>query len=143
MHSLDQISDGDRIGRNLDAPQQVKRPATAFGSPGSDHTIKRIDLNEALIQHAEATYTMRFAGGNMHEFGIDDGDVLLVDRAISAVKGKIVIAMVEGEFVCRRLSIAATDVRLTADSGTTDIAITESTPLEVWGVVTTVIKRLP
>jgi SOS-response transcriptional repressor LexA len=51
--------------------------------------------------------------------------------------------MVEGEFVCRRLSIAATDVRLTADSGTTDIAITESTPLEVWGVVTTVIKRLP
>jgi DNA polymerase V len=143
MNSNDDLPDGSRLGRDLDAPRPVKRPATAFGSPGADHTVKRIDLNDALIQHPEATYTMRFAGGNMREFGLDDGDVLLVDRALDPVNGKIVIAAVEGEFICRRLSIADVDVRLTADTGSTDIAISEAMPLEVWGVVTTVIKRLP
>ena len=81
--------------------------------------------------------------------GVGDGDVLLVDRAVAAAHGAVVIAVVDGELLCRRLDIAggrtATSriVRLVAEDGVTPpITITADTPLEVWGVVTTVIKSL-
>jgi DNA polymerase V len=129
----------------------ARRPRTsnAFGSPGTDSTVKRIDLNEALIRHPDATFVMRAAGEAMRDAGIADGDVLLVDRAITATHGAVVIAAVAGELVCRRLelapkkrSAAATPRLVAADGVTAAIAITPETPLEVWGVVTTVIKTL-
>jgi DNA polymerase V len=92
---------------------------------------------------------MRAAGDAMHDAGIADGDVLLVDRAITATHGAVVIAAVAGELICRRLqleskkrSAAATPRLVAADGVTAAIAITQETPLEVWGVVTTVIKTL-
>ena len=93
---------------------------------------------------------MRAAGGAMHGVGIDDGDVLLVDRAITAVHGAIVIAVVDGELLCRRLETsgaragrATGQARLVAaDDATLPIDFGQAVPLEVWGVVTTVIKSL-
>lgn len=91
---------------------------------------------------------MRAAGSEMHGAGIDDGDTLLVDRALTAQHGSVIIAVVDGELRCRRLERQAArrdravQVRLVADSGSAAIDISEDTPLEVWGVVTTVIKSL-
>jgi len=113
-----------------------------FGGPGSDQTVHRIDLNEALIRHPEATFMMRASGAAMHDFGIDDRDVLVVDRAISAVNGHVVIAVVEGEHVCRQLQQRDGAVNLKGSEGIADIRINEETPLVVFGVVTTVIKQL-
>jgi DNA polymerase V len=84
----------------------------------------------------------------MHGAGIADGDVLLVDRALTAQHGHVVIAVVDGELRCRRLERAGGGrgkravVRLVADPAVAPIEITEDAPLEVWGVVTTVIKSL-
>jgi DNA polymerase V len=129
-------SDGDALPR--------KRPVSAgFGSPGADATVKRINLNDALIRHPQATFVMRAAGAAMQAAGIDDGDVLLVDRAVRPASGHIVIAVHEGELICRRLRRHAGDVRLQAAiPGESDIVIGDTAPLEIWGVVTTVIKSL-
>ncbi len=148
MNSHPDFEDGARAGRDhAGAAPAVRRTSNAFGSPGTDSTVRRVDLNEAFIRHPEATFVMRAAGTAMQGAGIGDGDVLLVDRAITAANGTVVIAVVAGELICRRLELpgkkACTAPRLVATDGVTAaIAITPETPLEVWGVVTTVIKTL-
>ena len=85
---------------------------------------------------------MRAAGDEMHDFGIDNGDVLLVDRAITPVHGHVVVAVVDAEHVCRRLHHREGAAKLQASQGRPEILITEEVPLVVFGVVTTVIKQL-
>ena len=150
MNSHPDFEDGAQAGRDgAAAAPAPRRTSNAFGSPGTDSTVRRIDLNEALIRHPEATFVMRAAGDAMRDAGIADGDVLLVDRAITAAHGALVIAAVAGELICRRLELpakkraaAAAPRLLAADGVTAAIAITPETPLEVWGVVTTVIRTL-
>ena len=142
MHSQDEFHDGASVGKDPSA-EPVRTPAASsgFGSPGSDSTVKRIDLNDALIRHPQATFVMRAAGGAMHRAGIGNGDVLLVDRAIQPRSGNIVIAAVEGELICRRFVTEGRVVKLqAADPAVADIVPGEGTQLEIWGVVTTAIK---
>ena len=146
MDSPDDFADGAPVGRDGPAAPAVRRTSSAFGSPGADSTVRRHDLNDVFIRHQDATFMMRAAGGDMQGAGIGDGDTLLVDRALTARHGSVVIAVVDGELRCRRLERAGrgrgAKVRLVADAGVPSIDITEDAPLEVWGVVTTVIKSL-
>ncbi len=151
MNSDSDFADGAPVGRDGSAPAPAaRRTSNAFGSPGADSTVRRVDLNDALIRHPDATFVMRAAGDAMRDAGIADGDVLLVDRALTAAHGTVVIAAVAGELLCRRLELPPTKraggagpCLAAADGVTAAIAITPETPLEVWGVVTTVIKSLP
>jgi len=87
---------------------------------------------------------MRVAGSAMREAGIDDGDLVLVDRAITPVHDHVVIAIVDDGFVCRSLVTQPHDVRLrAADASVPDIVVSADTGLQVWGVVTHAIKSLP
>lgn len=85
MISCDLLPDGaavgaDRIGER--APRRSMASA-GFGSPGEDVTVRRIDLNDALIRHPQSTFVMRAVGDAMRDAGIASGDVLLVDRALN------------------------------------------------------------
>lgn len=148
MDSPDDFADGAPVGRDGPAAPTVRRTSSAFGTPGIDSTVRRHDLNDVFIRHQDATFMMRAAGSQMHGAGIDDGDTLLVDRALTARHGSVVIAVVDGELRCRRLERASAgrgrraSVRLVADAPTAPIEVSEDAPLEVWGVVTTVIKSL-
>lgn len=117
--------------------------AFSFGSPADDSGVARIDLNDILIRHAQATFVMRVAGSSMRDAGIDDGDLVLVDRAIQPVHDHVVIAIVGEGFVCRRLVCRAQEVRLcAADAAVPDLVIGEGGELQVWGVVTHAIKSM-
>jgi len=117
--------------------------AISFGSPASESGITRLDLNDILIRHPQAAFLMRIAGSSMHDAGVDDGDLALVDRAMDAAHGRVVIAIVNDEFVCRRLHRRGTDVRLQAtDPACPDWVAGEGEELQIWGVVTHVIRPL-
>ena len=79
------------------------RVAISFGSPAGESGVTRLDLNEILICNPQATFLVRFAGSAMREAGIDDGDLALVDRALEASHGQVVIAVHHDEYLCRRL----------------------------------------
>jgi len=143
---------------SYDGPAQISRPTPAvaprkprssvafsFGSPADDSGIGRLDLNDVLIRHAQATFLMRVAGASMRGAGIDDGDLVLVDRAIHPVHDHVVIAIVDDGFVCRRLVVQPPQaVRLcAADVSVPDIVVAADAGLQVWGVVTHAIKTLP
>jgi len=115
-----------------------------FPSPADDLGAKRIDLAARLIKHPQATFLMRARGDSMKDAGIFDGDVLLVDRAVTPRSGHVVVAVVDGEFVCKTLSLRAGRVKLrAANPGYPDIVPVDSQTVEVWGVVTAAIKQFP
>ena len=147
MPPVDSFPDGSPVGRDRQSAAAPSRDrgtvASGFGSAVDDGGSKRIDLNDALIRHPEATFVMRAGGDAMLEAGVSDGDVLLVDRAITAAHGHVVVAVVEGELTCRRLWRQGGCVKLQATrADVADIEPKEGAEIEIWGVVTTVIKSL-
>jgi DNA polymerase V len=115
-----------------------------FPSPAEDHAQKRIDLNEVLIKHPQATFLLRVSGHSMREAGIDDGDVVLVDRAIGPRHGHVVVAVVDGDFTIKRLYKRGGRFKLQAANPThPDIVPVDGQTVEIWGVVTNVIKAMP
>ena len=107
-----------------------------FPSPAQDHQVDRIDLMRQLVRHPQATFFIRVSGDSMREAGILNGSVVLVDRAIKPVHGHIVIAVVDGDFTCKRLYSRGGRMRLKSENPTyPDIVPKEGQTVEVWGVV--------
>ena len=105
--------------------------------------VTRLDLNEILIRNPQAAFLVRIAGSAMREAGIDDGDLALVDRALDANHGQVVIAVHQNEFLCRRLCRRDEALGLQAPApDVPDIWASEADNVDVWGVVTHVIKQV-
>ena len=113
-----------------------------FPSPAADYVEQRIDLNQLLIQHPSATYFVKASGDSMIDGGISDGDLLIVDSAITASHGDIVIAAVDGEFTVKRVSIEGDTVWLVPSNPSyPKIKVTVDNDFLVWGIVTYTIKK--
>ena len=114
-----------------------------FPSPADDYVEKRIDLNEVLIQHREATFFLRVRGHSMTGAGIDDGDELIVDRAITPTHNRIVVAAVDGELTVKRFYQRNGMVKLLAENSQyPDIEFKNGQEMVIWGVVTRIIKSV-
>lgn len=128
---------------SLARPLFLSRVPAGFPSPAEDYVEGSLDLNEHLIQHKEATFFVRVQGESMIGAGIQNGDLLVVDRALEAVDGNIVIAVVDGELTLKRLSKRNSQVRLLPENPCFHpIEFNDDQSLEIWGVVTNVIHRV-
>ncbi|WP_053140924.1 translesion error-prone DNA polymerase V autoproteolytic subunit [Erwinia billingiae] len=81
------------------------RCQAGFPSPAQDYVEASLDLNELCIRHRSATYFVRASGNSMTDAGIKDGDLLVVDKSVTAAHGDIVIAAVDGEFTVKVLQL--------------------------------------
>ena len=117
--------------------------SAGFPSPADDYLDRKLDLNEHLIKNPAATFFVRVAGDSMAGAGINDDDILVVDRSLEPASGNIVIAVMNGELTVKRLLNKNGNCRLVAENPHYPaLEITEETPLEIWGVVTYAIHRL-
>lgn len=119
--------------------------ATGFGAGADDYMERGIDLNEQLISNKPATFFMRVRSDSMQGAGIFSGDVVIVDRSLKPINGKVVIAVLDGEMLIRRLEKLNSRVRLVPESssGLSAIEISESCEgFGIWGVVTYVIHAV-
>ena len=117
--------------------------ATGFGAAADDYAERGIDLNEQLIKNKPATFFMRVNSDAMIGAGIHNGDVVIVDRSLEARNGKVIIAVLDGEMLIRRLEITNGKKRLLpATKKLSAIEINESSSFSVWGVVTYVIHSV-
>ena len=113
-----------------------------FPSPADDFAVKRHDLNELLITHPQATFFWRVAGKSMVEAGIDDGDLLVVNRALKPAHNNIVVAQVDNDFTVKYLHKKNGRIKLVAANPTfPDITFRDGQELVICGVVTCTIKR--
>lgn len=114
-----------------------------FPSPADDYVEAHLDLNEHLIEHKEATFFVQAAGDSMVGAGIQDGSLLVVDRALEAKHGDIVIAVIDGELTVKRLEMRRSRIRLIAENPAfAPIEFKDGQELTIWGVVTSIIQRL-
>ena len=89
----------------IELPLFTVRIPAGFPSPGDDYIDGKLDLNEHLIKHPSATFFMKVQGDSMIDAGISDGDLLIVDRALEATDNSIVVALIDGEFMVKRIRI--------------------------------------
>lgn len=111
-----------------------------FPSPAADYVEQRIDLNELLVAHPSSTYFVKAAGDSMIEGGIHNGDLLVVDSSRAAVHGDIVIAAVDGEFTVKRLQLRPTIQLNPMNSAYSPIVVGCEDTLDIFGVVTYIVK---
>jgi DNA polymerase V len=117
--------------------------AAGFPTQTEDYVEDRIDLNEHLIKHPAATFLVRVAGESMLDAGIHPNDILIVDRAVEAKNGKIVIAVVDGELTVKRLKQHKGEIMLMPENESFEpLKITTEMDFRIWGVVTQVIHSL-
>ncbi|MEM6158959.1 translesion error-prone DNA polymerase V autoproteolytic subunit [Erwinia sp. P6884] len=111
-----------------------------FPSPAQDYVERRIDLNELMIQHPSATYFVKSSGDAMIDAGICEGDLLVVDSSRQAAHGNIVIAVVGGEFTVKRLQLHPVVMLKPENTLYAPIMIGSEDSLEIFGVVTYIVK---
>jgi DNA polymerase V len=117
--------------------------ATGFGAAADDYMERGIDLNEQLVTNKPATYFFRMKGDAMRESGIFDGDVLVVDRSLKLVNGKVIVAILNGELLVRRFHKNFSSAFLIPENNRyKTINLSEFSDFTVWGVVTYVIHAL-
>jgi len=117
--------------------------AAGFPSPAEDFVENALDLNEYLIKHPASTFFIRVRGESMKEAGILSGDILIVDRSISAVSGSIVVAVVDGEFTVKRLKKEKNQIILFPENSDYEpIYIRDGQDFAIWGVVVYAIHKV-
>jgi DNA polymerase V len=116
--------------------------ATGFGAAADDYAERGIDLNEQLIRNKPATFFMRVNSNAMAGGGIYKGDVVIVDRSLEARNGKIIIAVVDGEMLIRKLEINNGKKQLVALSRELSSIDVDEARFAIWGVVTFVIHSV-
>ncbi len=132
-----------QMGKELSLPLYQMPVSAGFPSPADDYIEQRLDLNRFLIKNPAATFMARVSGDSMVGVGIHDGDMIVVDRSLDPQDGQIVIAVLDGELTVKRLRQHYHRIVLQAENPNyPDLEISEERAFQVWGVVTSVIRRL-
>jgi DNA polymerase V len=123
------------------------RAAAGFPSPAADYVEDALDLNKLLVRNAPATFFVRCRGCSLVDAGIHDGDILVVDRSITATGGRIVVAVLDGTLYVKRLRILRGRMALVSENKAEAekypaLYFDQAQDNTLWGVVTSVVRRL-
>ena len=116
-----------------------------FPSPAQDYLTGSIDLNRELIRHKETTFLARVSGNSLHEAGICDGDIIVIDKALEAKNGDCVVAFIDGEFTLKEFRFDEKENcawLIPHNKNYEPIKVTSENEFLVWGVLTYTIKQL-
>jgi DNA polymerase V len=117
--------------------------SAGFPSPALDFIDLSIDLNKHLIKHPSATFYGRVKGDSLKNAGIENGDLLIIDRSIEPVNGKIAVCYIDGEFTAKRIQINKDEILLIPENENYQtLKVTADNDFLIWGIVTHVIKNV-
>jgi len=117
--------------------------SAGFPSPAEDFKEQRLSLDEELVKNKEATFYARVSGQSMIGAGLDDNDLLVIDRSLEPENNKIAVCFLDGEFTVKRLRVSDGEMWLQPENPDYPIIkISEENSFVVWGIVTNVIKKV-
>ena len=126
----------------LSLPYAEEGIQAGFPSPARDYISESIDLNRELISHPAATFYGRVSGDSMVEEGIEEGDIVVIDRSLEPCEGDLAVCCIDGEFTLKRLHFEKDCTWLIPSNELFDpIVVTPDDRFSVWGVVTYTIKQ--
>lgn len=127
----------------IELPFVSHRVSAGFPSPALDFMETSLDLNKIIIENKTATFYVQVEGNSMIDAGIQDKDILVVDRSIEPGNKKIAICLIDGEFTVKRIKVDVDCLWLMPENPNySPIKVTEENQLIIWGIVTYVIKKL-
>ena len=130
------LTPSDLTFKKVKIPLLSDSISAGFPSPADDYTEENIDLNEYLISNPFSTFFLRVKGDSMINSGIKDKDLIIVDKSLTAKPGDIIIAMVDGEFTIKRLSIKNNELYLKAENHNyPDFSFRNHIDVQIYGVV--------
>jgi DNA polymerase V len=116
--------------------------SAGFPSPAADYIDMPIDLSKELVKNPSATFYGKVKGYSMKDAGIEDGDILIVDKSLEPNSGDIAVCFIDGEFTLKQIFIRKNEVLLMpANSDFAPIRINEENEFLIWGIVTFTIKK--
>lgn len=117
--------------------------SAGFPSPADDFKEFKISLDKTLVRNKEATFYAKVSGQSMVGAGLDDGDLLVVDKSLEPQHNKIAVCFIDGEFTVKRLKVTPEGIYLQPENPAYDpIKVTNDNDFQIWGIVTHVIKKL-
>ena len=117
--------------------------SAGFPSPASDYEESRISLEKVVVKNKEATFYAKVSGESMKDAGLDDGDILVINRSEELKNNKIAVCYLNGDFTVKRVRIEKDHIYLIPENKNYDpIKVTEENEFIVWGVVTYVVKKV-
>ena len=123
--------------KKMNLPYFESRVQAGFPSPAEDYLEKRLDLNEKLVKSPSSTFFIRVEGESMNGAGIQNGDLLIVDRSKTPKSDSVVLATIHGEFTVKRFVQKENEAWLVPENPAfSSIHITDDMDCEIWGVVT-------
>ena len=130
---------GNKLGQWL-----VEQGVSAgFPSPADDFKEIRISLDKELVKNKDSTFYARVSGNSMENAGLEDGDLIVIDRSLNPEKNKIAVCFLDGEFTVKRVVEKSKKIFLKPEnSNYKEIEISEENELIIWGIVTYVIKSV-
>lgn len=117
--------------------------SAGFPSPAEDFKEERLSLDNILVKNKLATFYARVSGQSMIDAGLDDNDLLVIDRSLEPAHNRIAVCFLDGEFTVKRLRVEKDGVWLQPENSKYEpIKITEENDFVIWGIVTNVIKKV-
>ncbi len=131
------------LSSKLELPVVENGISAGFPSPADDFLDASIDLNKALIKNKDATFYGRVKGDSMIGAGLNNGDLLIIDKSLEPKNGKIAVCFIDGDFTVKRIKIEKDVVWLIAENKNyKPIKVTKDNDFIIWGIVTNVIKSV-
>ncbi len=131
------------VSSYLKLPFVANGISAGFPSPADDFLDINIDLNKYLIKNPTTTFYGRVSGNSMIDAGINDGDLLIIDKSLEPKNNKIAVCFIDGDFTVKRISLEKDCVWLIAENQNyKPILVTKDNDFIIWGIVTNVIKNL-
>ena len=128
----------------LELPYADSGIKAGFPSPAQDYLTESIDLNKELVRHSETTFYAKVSGDSLMNAGISDGDLVVIDKALTAQNGDYVAAFIDGEFTLKKFVIDEANQcawLVPANDKYRPIQVTADNDFLIWGVITSCIKR--
>ena len=117
--------------------------SAGYPKPNEDFTSQRLSLDDTLVRNKETTFYAKVSGQSMIGAGLEDNDLLVIDRSLEPVNNKIAVCFLDGEFTVKRLRVSDGEVWLQPENPNYPIInITEDNNFLIWGIVTNVIKKV-
>ena len=117
--------------------------SAGFPSPADDFKEIRISLDRELVKNGDATFYATVSGDSMINAGLSDGDLIVIDRSLDPQHNKIAVCFIDGDFTVKRIIKKGADLYLKPENKNyKPIKIDEENELQIWGIVTYVIKSL-
>jgi len=134
-----------KIEESSDLELQVfdSRIQAGFPSPAQGSFADSVDLNHELINNPAATFCARVIGDSMIDSGINEGDMLIIDRSIEPKDGDIAVCFIDGDFTVKRILIKNDEISLVpANRKYPIIRVPKESNFLIWGVVSHIVKKL-